>query len=128
MNEPVTIVYDGECPFCSAYVKMLRLKRAVGNVEIVDARSSHPAVATLERQGFDLDEGMAVVIGDRVHHGAEAVHWLSTMSTPSATLNGLMARLLRHQRMARIAYPFLRSGRNAALALMGRKRIARRKN
>ncbi|WP_230281557.1 DCC1-like thiol-disulfide oxidoreductase family protein [Croceicoccus sp. Ery15] len=124
MNAPVIIVYDGECPFCSAYVSMLRLKRAAGDVELVDARSGHPAVARLRALDIDLDEGMAVIAGDAVHHGAAAMQWLSMMTTPSATLNGLMARVLRHERLARAAYPFLRGGRNAALALMGRRKIA----
>lgn len=45
------------------------------------------------------------------------------MTTPSATLNGLMARLLRDERRARFAYPVLRAGRNFALTLLRRRRI-----
>ncbi|CAN0407117.1 unnamed protein product, partial [Scytosiphon promiscuus] len=39
MTENV-IVYDGECPFCSQYVKMLRIHESVGTVRLIDARSS----------------------------------------------------------------------------------------
>lgn len=124
MTAPVYVIYDGECPFCSAYVKMLRLTEAVGPVELLDARQPHPVVDEVRRAGIDFDEGMAVRLEGRTLHGAEAMQWLSVMTTPSATLNGVMARLLRNERRARIAYPVLRAGRNLALALLGKRKIA----
>ncbi len=123
MSEPVIIVYDGECPFCSAYVKMLRLRRSLGAIEMVDARSDHPLVREMIARGLDLNEGMAVKVDGVIHHGDAAIHWLSLMSTPSAGLNGAMAWLLKDRRRARIAYPILRSGRNLALRLLGRRKI-----
>jgi len=123
MTAPVYVIYDGECPFCSAYVKMLRLTDAVGSVELLDARQPHPVVDQVRREGIDFDEGMAVRLEGRTIHGAEAMQWLSMMTTPSATLNGLMARLLRDERRARFAYPVLRAGRNFALTLLRRRRI-----
>lgn len=124
MTAPVYVIYDGECPFCSAYVKMLRLTEAVGPVELLDARQPHPVVDEVRREGIDFDEGMAVRLEGRTLHGAEAMQWLSVMTTPSTTLNGVMARLLRNERRARIAYPVLRAGRNLALALLGKRKIA----
>lgn len=123
MIEPVYVVYDGECPFCTAYVKMLRLRAALGPVELVDARGAHPMAADLRERGLDLDEGMAVIVHGTVHHGADAIHWLSMMTTPSASFNGMIAWLLRDGARARVCYPVLRAGRNAALFLLGRKRL-----
>lgn len=124
MSEPVYIIYDGECPFCSAYVRMLRLRAAIGDVILLDAREPHPVVEELKQSGIDLDEGMAVSIGGRVFHGAAAIRWLSLMTTPSATVNGLFAWLMRNETLSRIAYPVLRAGRNLALRLKGTDRIS----
>ena len=33
MAEPgITVIYDGECPFCSAYVSMMRLRQLIMQV------------------------------------------------------------------------------------------------
>ena len=38
------IVYDGECPFCTQYVKLMRLRETVGIVKPLNAREDHPVV------------------------------------------------------------------------------------
>lgn len=123
MSEPVYILYDGECPFCSAYVKMLRLNKALGSVSLLNARQPHPVVDRLKGEGLDLDEGMAVLANGQTFHGAEAMNWLSLMTTPSPTINGAFAWLMKDRARARLAYPVLRAGRNLALRLLGRRRI-----
>jgi predicted DCC family thiol-disulfide oxidoreductase YuxK len=39
------IVYDGECPFCTQYVKLMRLRETVGIVKPLNAREDHPSFA-----------------------------------------------------------------------------------
>lgn len=119
-----TIVYDGECPFCSRYVAMLRLKKALGAVRLLNARDGGPIVAALVANGFDLDEGMALILDGRVYHGADCVNRLALLSTGSGLFNGLNATIFRSPTLSRLFYPGLRAGRNAALRLLGRKRIA----
>ena len=41
---PTTIVYDGDCPFCSRYVALVRLREAVGQVVLANARDGGPVV------------------------------------------------------------------------------------
>ena len=121
----VTVVYDGECPFCSRYVAMLRLREAFGVVSLVNARSDEPA-AREARALFDLDEGMAARIGGRWYHGAECMNILALASGPSSVLNRMTASIFASPRRAAFLYPFLRTGRNAILVLLGRSKIGER--
>lgn len=121
----VTVVYDGECPFCSRYVAMLRLRDAFGAVSLVDARGDEGA-AREARALFDLDEGMAARIGGRWYHGAECMNVLALASGPSTLLNRLSASVFSSPRRAAVLYPFLRTGRNAVLMLLGRRKIGHR--
>jgi predicted DCC family thiol-disulfide oxidoreductase YuxK len=120
---PRLIVYDGECPFCSRYVKLLRLRESLGSFELIDARTGHPAARDLAARGFDLDEGMALIDGESVYFGDECVHRLALMSTPVGAFNRLNAAIFRSPRLSALLYPALRAGRNATLFLLGRRKI-----
>ncbi|MEE2691395.1 MAG: DCC1-like thiol-disulfide oxidoreductase family protein [Pseudomonadota bacterium] len=119
----IWVVYDGECPFCSAYVRMVRLRDAAGKVHLLNAREEHPVVAQLKGEGFDLDEGMALKIGDAVYHGDECMHQLALMSGPSGLFNRFHFWVFKSPRRAKFLYPSLRAGRNLALRLLGRRKI-----
>ena len=119
-----TVLYDGECPFCSAYVRMVPLRTAVGGVHLVDARvSDDPIVDKVTSRGFDLNEGMALLIGERIYHGSDCIHVLALLTSGGSILNRLSARLFRSRSIARYVYPALRAGRHLALRLLGRARI-----
>lgn len=122
--DPIRIVYDGECPFCSAYVRMVRLRDAVGTVELIDARSDHPVAQEAKAMGLDLDEGMALKMAGEWLHGDAVMNRLAMLSSRSNTLNRLHAWVFRDPARARLLYPWLRAGRNAALRLLGRRKIA----
>lgn len=117
------IVYDGECPFCSRYVAMVRLRDAVGAVELVNAREAHPAVDRVRAAGFDLNDGMALIDGEDIHFGDEVVHRLALMSTSSGLFNAINARVFRSRRASALLYPIMKAGRRATLRLMGRAPI-----
>ena len=119
-----TVLYDGECPFCSAYVRMVTLRTAVGEVRLVDARvSDDPIVDKVISRGFDLNEGMALLIGERIYHGSDCIHGLALLTSGGSIPNRLSARLFRSRSIARYVYPILRAGRNLTLRLLGRARI-----
>ncbi len=105
------IVYDGDCPFCSSYIKLLRLREQF-DVRLVDARREPEFAA---QYGLDLNEGMVVDMNGEVHHGARAVALLSRLSS--------RINPLRSDRVADAVYPFLRFGRNVALKVLGRSQI-----
>lgn len=71
-------------------------------------------------QGLALDEGMAMYYGGRWYHGADCIHMLALLSTPSGIFNRINAAVFRHPRLARIIYPALRAGRNLLLKVLNR--------
>ncbi len=123
-DDSAYIVYDGECPFCSSYVTMLRLKESVGDVQLVDARSDHPIVSWLKSKNIDLDEGMALVQNGLVSHGDECIHKIALLTTPSGIFNRLNASVFRSETASRILYPVLRFCRNTTLRILGRRKLA----
>lgn len=119
MGTGIEIYYDGDCPLCSAWVRMRRLQAAVGPVELIDARSGDPRLDALRRAGMDLNSGMVVRHGDRLWHGAAAMQLLADLSAGA----GPLVWLMRAPRRAALAYPVLRAGRGLLLRLLGRKPI-----
>lgn len=124
MTQENYIIYDGECPFCTRYVRFLRLREAVGAVDLVDARSDDTRVAAALDAGYDLDEGMIVSLNGAVYHGADCIHRLALLSTSSGLFNRLNAFWFRSPTVSRVLYPLLRACRNAVLRLLGRGKIA----
>jgi predicted DCC family thiol-disulfide oxidoreductase YuxK len=117
------LVYDGDCPFCSRYVRMLRLREAVGKVELVNARSDHPVLHLLRERKVNLDDGMALVRGDSISVGDDCIHKLALMTTPVGAFNRINGFVFRSPGLSKALYPVLRAGRNLALRLLGRRKI-----
>ncbi len=117
------VVYDGQCPFCTQYVKLMQLRKAVGSVDLIDARS--PGVQAKIKTALDLNlnDGMMALYGNRYYYGADAIHFLATMTSKSNAWNKAMAIFFQNQTIAGVLYPVLKLGRRGALFLLGRKPI-----
>lgn len=123
MTKPIkhlALIYDGDCPFCRRYVKLLRLKGVAEHIDIVNAREGGVTVADAAQKGFDLNEGMLLVTDGVYHHGADAVQILAGLSSPVGLFNRLNAKIFRSRTASRLLYPVMRLGRNASLRLLGR--------
>lgn len=118
----IRIIYDGDCPFCQAYVKMLRLKEQY-RVELIDAREEHAILPEITSQGYDLDDGMVVEINGRFFHGDEAMTRMALMTTKSGLLRRFTKWTFTSERRSRYLYPILRSCRNMTLKVLGHKKI-----
>ena len=122
--QKTTLIYDGECPFCSRYARYVRLKGTVGNLFLVNARDGdHEAVRDVIARGFDLDQGMVVVIDGQYYHGEKALHVMALLGSRSGFFNRLNYRLFSSEKMSSLAYPFFRAFRNLALWLKQVKKI-----
>lgn len=115
----VLIIYDGACPFCRAYVRLLRLREETGAVELLSARDADLRIAQYQQQGFDLDQGMLVVMSGVVHAGADGMQVLAACSTPVGWFNRCNRLIFSSARLSRLLYPVLRAGRRLALRMQG---------
>ena len=122
-SEDTQIIYDGECPFCTAYVRLSRLRESVGPVMLIDARQGGAVVDAVRRAGFDLDQGMVLRYAGRFYHGADCINMMALLSSPSGLFNKITSTMFRHPTLTRVSYPVLRGFRNLTLAALGRQRL-----
>lgn len=121
----ITIIYDGDCPFCSRYVEMVRLRESVGDVRLVDARDPDAAawLTAVRLRGLDLNDGMVAIYLDQYYHGDECLHLLAGLTSDSGLFNRINSFVFRSRTVSRYLYPVLRAGRNATLAALGREKL-----
>ena len=117
------IIYDGDCPFCSRYVRLLRLKQSLGEVRLINARQGGDEVIEARVLGYDIDEGMLLKLDGRYYYGDECIHKLALLSTSIGWFNRINATMFSNPKLASVLYPILRAGRNLTLRLLGRKKI-----
>ena len=117
------LVYDGECPACRNYARLLDARESVGELILVDAREGGEVVDEIRRLGYDLNEGMVLKMNGRRYFGAEALNVLAAMSARRGGFGfGAVNRaLFASPRAARIGYPLLKAGRRALLKILGKK-------
>src|SRR5262245_53290528 len=83
---PDFLLYDGDCPVCSAYVAMARLRQRHPRLQVLDARAEPGLVAELRGRGYEINEGMVLCLDGVIHFGADATRMIALMgqSSPSA--------------------------------------------
>jgi predicted DCC family thiol-disulfide oxidoreductase YuxK len=123
-GDEIWVVYDGLCPFCSSYVMLYRIRELVKKVHLIDARDSEDGlVRELSRQGFDLNEGMAVKWNGRFYYGGDCLHILALLGSESSFFNRLNRWVFSRRRLSRALYPILVAGRKLTLRILGRPAI-----
>ncbi len=118
------IVYDGECPFCSNFVELYRIRDNVGKVELIDARDRPDLIAEFDRQGMEINDGMVAIWQGRSYYGSDSVNLLSMLSSEKGAFAAMNRALFKNPRTAAAVYPWLVRGRKLVLRMMGRKLIA----
>jgi len=124
-SKALWLVYDGDCPFCTAGAKMYRLRQAVGELHIVNGRdiAGSELMNAIEAHGFDLNTGIVARFDGRLYHGKDALHLLAMLGSTHGWLNRLNVTLFRHRAVITLLYPAMVAGRNAMLALRGKTPI-----
>lgn len=127
-EQEVWIIYDGECPLCNYSAKMVKIKKAVGRVQLINARSSDPMLEQVKIAGLDLNEGFIVKFNDNFYHGPDALHFLAMIGDDDDWFNKLNIMLFRRSLLvAKILYPLLKILRNVLLYIRRVPKIPKEK-
>lgn len=123
MSDKIRIVYDKQCPACSAYCLLAKAHAEPGQIELIDARDPSDLMAEITRRGMDIDEGMVVEVDGELHYGADGIRRLATVENKKNFFNRVNRILFKNERMARRLYSLLKAVRNILLKLLGIRRI-----
>ena len=122
-QSPLLLVYDKECPACNNFCQMVRIRKSVGHLELVDAREDTPIMREITASGLDIDQGMVLKMGDQLYYGSDAIHALSLISSRSGVFNRLNYWVFKSKRVSHVVYPILRFGRSILLKLLRKTKI-----
>ena len=122
-DQEALLVYDGQCPMCANYCRMLRLRESVGSLRLIDARENSAVKDEITARGLDIDQGMVLKLGDNLYYGADAMHALALISSGSGVFNWINAWVFRSRVLSRLLYPVLRFCRNMLLKILGKTKI-----
>lgn len=125
-DNTLIIIYDGQCPFCQNYVQFMALRNAVSNISLIDARSENPLIADVVARGYDLDEGMVAIFGERIYYGSDTLVLISSLSSRQTVLQRIFSKLMRNPVVAKKIYPYMKYGRNLSLKILGRRKISKK--
>jgi predicted DCC family thiol-disulfide oxidoreductase YuxK len=119
----LSVIYDGDCPFCTNFMKLYAIRKNAGDMELINAREKPVLVQELRAKGMEINDGMVVIWRGHHYYGAEGMHLLAILSAESGIF-GMLNRFLFHNRnVAGVIYPVLAVGRRATLSLLRRKLI-----
>lgn len=114
------LLYDGECPACKSYVAFARLREAWPELELLDARHEPELVARLRADGYEINDGLVLRLGDTIHFGAEATRVIGATRGRRGSGRRLVLAAIGTAPWSRPLYPWLNRGRKLLLAVLGR--------
>lgn len=122
-NKKILLVYDKECPACNNYCQSIRIRKDIGELEIVDAREHSDVREEITRMGLDIDQGMVLKMESQIYYGSDAIHALALISSSSEWFSRLNYWIFKSKKRAYFFYPLLRTCRNILLKLLGKTKI-----
>ena len=120
-NQEVWFIYDGQCPLCLMGATHFKVRKALGELHLLDAREepNHPVMQEINRLGHDLDYGMVIKFQNTCYQGADALQVMAMLGTNHGWFNRINAQLFRSRTLSKILYPFFRLTRDLLLKLKG---------
>lgn len=122
-QKKIILVYDKECPACDNYCQIVRIRKDIGELVLLDAREPSPLMEEITALGWDIDQGMVLKMDDQLYYGSDAIHALALISSRSGFFNRINYWLFKSKTLSHVFYPVLRFLRNLLLKLLGKTKI-----
>ena len=116
MKQKLTLYYDKQCPFCSKYANLLKLKE---NFEITlkDARENIDEISVLCKN-LDINDGFIVLYKNDCFQGAKALEFLNRAVDKTTILGKLHFFFAYENIFSRFLYKSLFILRKIALFIL----------
>jgi predicted DCC family thiol-disulfide oxidoreductase YuxK len=119
----ILLVYDKECPACDNYCQLVRIRRDIGELVLVNARHQSEVIKEITEMGWDIDQGMVLKLGEELYYGSDAIHALALIGSRSGIFNRINYWAFKSKTISKWIYPILRFFRNLLLKILGRTKI-----
>ena len=116
MKQKLTLYYDKQCPFCSKYANLLKLKE---NFEITlkDARENLDEISVLCKN-LDINDGFIVLYKNDCFQGAKALEFLNRAVDKTTILGKLHFFFAYENNFSKFLYKTLFILRKIALFIL----------
>ena len=116
MKQKLTLYYDKQCPFCSKYANLLKLKE---NFEITlkDARENLDEISVLCKN-LDINDGFIVIYKNDCFQGAKALEFLNRAVDKTTILGKLHFFFAYENNFSKFLYKTLFILRKIALFIL----------
>lgn len=111
------LIYDGECILCRNSAQAIKIKKSIGHLELINARSDHPLTIEAKNKGYDLNEGILVKYHEQFYYGPDAMHFLALIGSPSNIFNKISIYMFKHKMLCHLLYPVFKAVRTAILTM-----------
>lgn len=106
VNKEIILLYDGECPICTRYREYVELRKKY-NVQLYNAREHPDLIERLRKQGYNIDEGMILLVDGQTFHKHEAIVMLERMTESKGWWDTALRKVMEVPFLMKICYPFL---------------------
>ena len=121
MSDKTLFIYDGECPFCNHFAKLIELKGKLPSLQIEDGRDNLKHLTQLYKKGYDLNKGAILIHNGNIMHGADAINWIcSEIKDPNDSLLETLRIIFTSNKRSKLLFPFLLWGRRISLTVKGK--------
>lgn len=115
----INIYYDKDCPFCSKYAQLIKLKKE-HTINILNARESKEKINYFRAIDFDINEGIILQCDDKkIYQGVEAIVFLDNLSEKKMFFSSFYSYIINTKIFKRYLYPTIKAIRKVILKIAG---------